>query len=367
MALLAACQQSQPVEKVETVAVEEVEPVTEEQAETPTVQVETEVEEEPTTAAAPAEEAEEAPAEEAEAAPAQQTDRSEIRIVVVSHGQASDPFWSVVKNGVDQAAQDMGVTVEYQAPQTFDMVAMSQLIDAAVASNPNGLVVSIPDADALGDSIRAAVDAGIPVISMNSGSDVAQELGILTHVGQTEYEAGFGGGERMAEAGVTNALCINQEVGNVALDLRCQGFTDAMAEAGGTVEVLAVELADPVESQQRIEAALTANPDVNGVLTLGPTGAAPALAALEASGQLGQIQLATFDLSPEVLEAIRDGNMLFAIDQQQYIQGYLPIVLLTLYNTNLNTIANDVLMTGPGFVTQETAAQVIDLSAAGTR
>ncbi len=295
------------------------------------------------------------------------TTSGDIRIVVVSHGQASDPFWSVVKNGVDQAAADMGVTVEYQAPQTFDMVAMSQLIDAAVASNPDGLVVSIPDADALGDSIRAAVEAGIPVISMNSGSDVAQELGILTHVGQTEYEAGFGGGERMAAAGVTNALCVNQEVGNVALDLRCQGFTDAMAEAGATVEVLAVELADPVDAQQRVSAALTSNPDVDGILTLGPTGAAPALAALQDDGLLGQIQLATFDLSPEVLAAIRDGDMLFAIDQQQYLQGYLPIVMLTLLSQNLNTIANDVVMTGPGFVTQDTAAAVIDLSAAGTR
>jgi simple sugar transport system substrate-binding protein len=296
-----------------------------------------------------------------------QKDRADIRIVVVSHGQASDPFWSVVKNGVDRAAEDMRVTVEYQAPQTFDMVAMSQLIDAAVASEPDGLVVSIPDADALGDSIQAAVDAGIPVISMNSGSDVAQELGILVHVGQTEYEAGFGGGERMAAAGVTNALCVNQEVGNVALDLRCQGFTDAMAEAGATVEVLAVDLADPIDAQQRIDAAITSAGNIDGILTLGPTGAAPALAALEDMGELGNIQLATFDLSPEVLEAVRDGNMLFAIDQQQYIQGYLPIVLLTLYNTNLNTIANDVLMTGPGFVTQDTAAAVIDLSAAGTR
>jgi simple sugar transport system substrate-binding protein len=343
VALLSACQQgSTVVEKVDTVEEEAAQPVEAEEAEA--VEVET----------------------EAAAAPAAQGARSDIRIVVVSHGQASDPFWSVVKNGVDQAAADMGVTVEYQAPQTFDMVAMSQLIDAAVASNPDGLVVSIPDADALGDSIRAAVEAGIPVISMNSGSDVAKELGILTHVGQTEYEAGFGGGERMAAAGVSNALCVNQEVGNVALDLRCQGFTDAMAAAGGTVEVIAVELADPIDSQQRISAAITAN-NPDGVLTLGPTGAAPALAALEEDGLLGQIQLATFDLSPEVLEAIRDGNMLFAIDQQQYLQGYLPIVLLTLFNTNLNTIANNVVMTGPGFVTQETAAQVIDLSAAGTR
>jgi simple sugar transport system substrate-binding protein len=307
-----------------------------------------------------------APAEAAAEAPAAQTER-DIRIVVVSHGQASDPFWSVVQRGVQQAGEDMGVEVEYQAPGTFDMVAMAQLIDAAVASQPDGLVVSVPDADALGDSIRAAVAAGIPVISMNSGSDVAAELGVLNHVGQTEYEAGFGGGERMAAAGATNALCINQEVGNVALDLRCQGFTDAMTAAGATVEVLAVDLADPVDAQQRIDGALTANPDVDSILTLGPTGAAPALAALEEAGQLGQIKLATFDLSPEVLEAVRDGNMLFAIDQQQYLQGYLPIVLLTLYHENLNTVANEVIMTGPGFVTAETAARVIDLSAAGTR
>lgn len=299
------------------------------------------------------------------AAPATQ-DMRDLRFVVVSHGQASDPFWSVVKNGVDAAASDMRVTVEYQAPGTFDMVAMSQLIDAAVASSPNGLVVSVPDADALGDSIRAAVDAGIPVISMNSGSDVAKELGILNHVGQTEYEAGYGGGERMAAAGATNAICVNQEVGNVALDLRCQGFTDALAETGGIVEILAVDLADPVDAQQRISAALVANPDVDTIFTLGPTGAAPAMAVIEDEGR-DDLLFATFDLSPEVLEAIRDGNMLFAIDQQQYLQGYLPIVMLTLFNENLNTVANDVIMTGPGFVTADNAAQVIDLSAAGTR
>ena len=295
--------------------------------------------------------------------------RGDLRFVVVSHGQASDPFWSVVQQGVEQAGEDMGVEVEYQAPQgdDLDVVAMGQLIDAAVASEPDGLVVSIPDADALGDSIRAAVDADIPVISMNSGSDVAADLGLLTHVGQTEYEAGLGAGQRMGEAGVTTALCVNQEVGNVSLDERCRGFTDGLEESGGTVEVLQIDLSNPTEGQQRIEAALSGNEEINGVLTLGPTGAAPALEALSASGAAERVQLATFDLSPDVLEAIRDGNMLFAIDQQQYLQGYLPIVLLTLNATNLNTIANDVLLTGPGFVTQENAERVIELSEAGTR
>ncbi len=289
------------------------------------------------------------------------------RIVVVTHGQAADPFWSVVKNGVDQAAVDMRVTVEYQAPSTFDMVAMAQLIDAVVATDPDGLVVSIPDYDALGPSIRAAIEAGIPVISINSGSDVAEELGVLAHIGQTEYEAGYGGGQRLAAAGATKAYCVNHEVGNVGLDLRCQGFADAMAEAGGTVDVLAVDLADPTGSANRISAALTADETYDALLTLGPGSALPALQALESEGLLGEVLLATFDLSPEVLEAIRDGNMLFAIDQQQYLQGYLPIVYLTLYLENLNTPGSILVPTGPGFVTQETAAQVIEFAARGTR
>jgi simple sugar transport system substrate-binding protein len=294
-------------------------------------------------------------------------DARPYRIVVITHGQASDPFWSVVKRGVDDAARDMRVTVEYQAPGTFDMVAMAQLIDAAVASDPDGIVVSIPDPDALGDSIKAAVAAGIPVISINSGSDVAAEFGVLAHIGQTEYEAGYGGGQRMAAAGAKNALCVNQEVGNVGLDLRCQGFTDAMTEAGGTVNILAVDLADPTGAQNSMAAALSADPTIDAVFTLGPTGAAPALAALAEGDMLGKIKVATFDLSPEVLEAVRDGNMLFAIDQQQYVQGYLPIVYLTLNLENLNTPGALLVPTGPGFVTAETAARVIDLSAAGTR
>ncbi len=294
-------------------------------------------------------------------------DSDELRFVVVTHGQAADPFWSVVQRGTDQASQDLGVTVEYQAPSTYDMVAMSQLIDAAVASEPDGLVVSIPDADALTPSIQAAVDAGIPVISINSGADVASDLGILTHVGQTEYDAGLGGGERMGEEGVTNAICLIHEAGNAGLEERCRGFTDGLAESGGTVEQLVIDLNNPTEAQQRVEAALTSNPDINGIMTLGPTGAQPALMAIESAGVSDTVKLATFDLSPEVLQGIQDGTVLFAIDQQQYMQGYLPIVFLTLYARNGNMVANDVVMTGPGFVDATNVDQVIELVDQGTR
>ncbi|MDX6748704.1 sugar ABC transporter substrate-binding protein [Geminicoccaceae bacterium 1502E] len=287
----------------------------------------------------------------------------DTRIVVVSHGQASDPFWSVVKNGVDDASKTFGVNVEYRAPDTFDMVKMAQLIDAAVASAPSGLVVSIPDADALGDSIRNAVASGIPVISMNSGSDVYEELGVRAHVGQTEFEAGLGGGKKMAAAGVKKALCVNQEVGNVALDLRCEGFAKGL---GGEVEVLAVKLTDPTATASAIKAHFGANPDTEGVLTLGPSAAEPTMQALDELDLLGKVKFATFDLSPSVLEAIRDGKMEFAIDQQQFLQGYLPVAMLAL-NDAYGTLPAGVVQTGPGFVTKDNAAQVIDLSKKGIR
>ena len=288
--------------------------------------------------------------------------QEDTRIIVVSHGQATDPFWSVVKNGVDAAEAEMGITVEYLAPETFDMVRMAQLIETAVASQPDGIAVSIPDADALGPAIRDALASGIPVISLNSGSDVREDLGIAAHVGQTEYEAGYGGGRRMASEGITRAICVNHEVGNVSLDTRCQGFADGL---GGEVDVVAVTM-EPAEIRNRVSAFLTTNPDVGGILALGPASAEPTLQALEEDGLLGSIPLATFDLSPTVLEALDAGDMMFAIDQQQFLQGYLPVVLLV-QNVRYGVMPSGNVQTGPGFVTPENAARVIALSAEGLR
>jgi len=299
--------------------------------------------------------------------------KSDINIEVVTHGQAIDGFWGVVRNGVAQAAKDMGVAVNYSAPDTeSDMVKMSQLIEAAIAKNPDGLVVSIPNADALGPAIKKAVDAGIPVISMNSGSDVFKDLGVLAHVGQTEYEAGLGAGQRMKDAGVKNGVCFNQEVGNQALTLRCNGYFDGLYGEGGAAKgkVLTGQISDPAGMQATMAAALSADPTIDGVMTLGPTVAVPALAAIEAAGGTGKIHAATFDLSADILTAIKDGKMDFAVDQQQYLQGYLPIVMLTEYAQTKNMITGNgqgLVMTGPGFVTKDNAADVIALAAAGLR
>ncbi|MDX1742671.1 MAG: sugar ABC transporter substrate-binding protein [Ruegeria sp.] len=282
-------------------------------------------------------------------------------IVVVSHGQANDAFWNVVKNGVEQAGKDVGVNVEYRAPETFDMVAMSQLIDAAVNQEPDGLIVSIPDADALGPSIERAVAAGIPVISINSGSDVSKELGALLHVGQDEFDAGKAAGEALAAMGGTTAICVNHEVGNVALDLRCEGFAEGF---GGEVEVLPTSN-DPSEIESKVAAALASNEAVDTVMALGASSAGePAVAAVKGSGR--DVNVASFDLSANFLQSIADGDAAFAIDQQQYLQGYLAVNFMGLH-AKYGLMPGGNVPSGPNLVTQEKAAQVIDLSAQGIR
>jgi simple sugar transport system substrate-binding protein len=161
---------------------------------------------------------------------------------------------------------------------------------------------------------------------------------------------------------------VNHEVGNLALDARCRGLGDGLGKAGGTIEVVGVTLADPEDATQRIKGALARDAAADGLLTLGPGGAGPALAALRESGRLGRIAVGTFDLTPEVLAAVRDGQLLFAIDQQPYLQGYLAVVLLTKYlETKAMPGGGQIIRTGPTFVTREDAAEVIALAERGVR
>jgi simple sugar transport system substrate-binding protein len=293
--------------------------------------------------------------------------KQNVRIVIVTHGQASDPFWAVVKTGIEEAARDLGVTVSYQAPAVYDPARMSRLIDAAVATRPDGLVVSIPDATGVGPSIRLAVQAGIPVVAINSGEDVYRRLGALLYVGQPEYAAGLGAGRRLAAAGVRTAICVNHQVGASSLAQRCRGFAAALARVGGRVRVLTVDLQSRTQAEARIAAAASSG-GVDGVLTLGPGGATPALDAFAAKHLFGKVKLATFDLAPDILRALRARRLLFAIDQQPYLQGYLPILFLTqrkLYG--LIPSAQTVVPTGPNFVTPANAPLVQGLTDAGIR
>jgi simple sugar transport system substrate-binding protein len=283
------------------------------------------------------------------------------KIAVVTHGAAGDAFWSVVKAGATKAGTDMGDNVSYQSDA--DPQKQSQLIDAAINQKVDGLVVSMANPDALKASIEKAVAAGIPVITINSGQDQSAAYGALTHVGQSESVAGEAAGTKLKDAGVTHLLCVIQEAGNVGLEQRCAA---AKKGVGGSAENLQVDNNNLTGAEATIKAKLQTDKSIDGVLTLGGQ---MAVVASRSIGEAGSsAKLGTFDLNSDVTKLILDGKALFAVDQQPYAQGYMPIVMLTLYKANLNTIGGgQPVLTGPSFVTKDNAAAVAALAQAGTR
>jgi simple sugar transport system substrate-binding protein len=288
------------------------------------------------------------------------------RIVAVTHGQASDSFWLVVRNGLEAATKETGSALDYRAPEKFDMAAMSQMIDAAVASKPDGLIVTIPDVAALAKSIRGAVAAKIPVIAINSGWDSYKRLGCLMYIGQQEENAGKKAGERMKDMGVKKVLILNQEMGNVALEQRIKGFKNGFEGPFHHVDVLAVHM-DFTQCQDAITAYLHDHEELDGMLALGPVAAEPAMQSIDEVGKTGKIKLCTFDISPTVVQALVRKQIDFAVDQQQWLQGYLPVVFLANYAKYGLLVQDDLVLTGPSFVTPENAGRVVDLLTLGFR
>jgi simple sugar transport system substrate-binding protein len=286
---------------------------------------------------------------------------SDLTFSVITHGSAGDAFWDVVQNGSEAAGEDLGVSVDYQSDG--DPQRQAQLIDAAVNQGVDGIVVSMANPDAIQDSVEAAVGAGIPVVTINSGGERSAEFGAIGHVGQDETIAGEGAGRELASAGATNVLCVVHEAGNIGLEQRCAGASTGL---GSEVTPLQVDINDLQGAQSTITSQLQSDASIDAVLTLNSAVAAVAVAAAGDAGS--EAQVATFDLNQDVISGIQDGDIAFAVDQQQYEQGYLPIVMLKLYAENLNTVGGgQPVLTGPGIVDESNVDEIADLASAGTR
>ena len=276
------------------------------------------------------------------------------RYVMVTHGEGKDPFWPVVQKGGEDAARAIGADFEYIYNPSADMSDMASSIQAAAATQPDGMVISLPDPDALGPAIQAAVAAGVPVITMNSGLESSAALGALMHVGQPEYLAGQSAGARAASEGATNALCMIQEQYNTALSDRCNGYGEA-------VPVKFIDTtSDPATIETRATAALQANSDIDAILSVGPHVCVAVDKAVAALGMT--VHHSCFDLSPEVMDLINADRVSFTIDQQQRLQGYMPIIVLHLYNNGAGLLPGANIPSGPGFVDKSNASSVAALA-----
>ena len=286
---------------------------------------------------------------------------SDIRIDVITHGAPGDSFWDVVKAGAVQAGKDEKVDLHYQSDP--DVGKQATLIDNAVAAGTDGLVVSMANPDGLEKSIKAAVAAGVPVVTINSGIDQWQQFGAITHVGQSETLAGKAAGEQLNSAGVKNALCVIQEAGNVGLEQRCAG---AKSTFSGTLTNLQVDNTDLAGSEATIESKIQADPTIDGILSLGGDMSGQAVKAVDATG--ADITVGTFDVNADVVQNIEDGKILFAIDQQPYVQGYLGVTGIYLKALNGNDIGGgQPVYSGPAIITKDNAAAVLKFAQQGTR
>ena len=204
----------------------------------------------------------------------------DLDYAVIIHGVPDGSFWNVVKKGAEDGGAQYGVDVEVTGDPEGSRQA--QLIDSAVANQPDGIVVSMANPDALQGSIEAARDAGIPVITINSGEDRSAEFGALAHFGQSEGVAGEGVGERLKEEGAEKVVCLIHEAGNVGLEQRCQGVADGF---GGEVQNLQVDLNNPQGIQATVKSTLMGDDSIDTVVGLNPSVTTAALAGVEETGE----------------------------------------------------------------------------------
>ena len=286
----------------------------------------------------------------------------DLEFHVITHGD-SGTFWSVVERAVDDAEAEFGITVNYFGANN-DAAAQSQAIEQAIADDSDGIAISLADPDGLEAAAQAVVEAGIPLYTLNSGSNDFQRLGAVSHFGQDEFVAGQGAGLRFNDLGATVVLCATQEQSNVGLEERCNGLIDTF-EGEVVSEFIGLD-AEPEAQVSGIVAQLNSNENVDAVLGTGPN---VPIRALEAGENVGRdLIIGSFDLSEDLINSIEAGDIAFTVDQQQYLQGYLPVVAMFLQATNQNTIGGgNAILTGPGFVTPDNAAAVATLVGEGTR
>ncbi len=249
------------------------------------------------------------------------------KYVLISHAPDSDSWWNTIKNSIKQAGEDYGVTVDYRNPPNGDLADMGRLIEQAAAQGYDGVITTIADFNVLQGAIKKVTDKKIMLITINSGTaEQSAKLGAIMHVGQPEYEAGKAAGARAKEAGIKSFLCVNHYATNPASFERCRGFAEAIGADASKSTLDSGD--DPTGVESKVSAWLRQNPSTQAILALGPNSAIPTLKALEKGGQKGKIWFATFDLSDEIARGIKDGSVQFAIDQQPYLQGYIPVAVM---------------------------------------
>jgi simple sugar transport system substrate-binding protein len=284
----------------------------------------------------------------------------DFTIAMVTHEAPGDTFWDKIRNGAEQAAKDHGFTLNYSNNQ--DAGEQATLVQNAIDSGVDGLATTLPTPDAVGPTVLKAVDAGIPTVAFNAGINDYKKYGIGMYFGSDEDLAGQTVGTKIAQESPGHTVCVIQEQGQVQLEARCAG----VQKTNPDTEILYVNGRDLPAVQQTIGAKLQQDASIANVVTLG---ADIALAAQKsATDAASKTKIVTFDLNADVAQQIQSGGILFSVDQQPYVQGYMAVTALWLNLTNGNDIGGGgPVLTGPSIVDQKNIGPIVEYAKNNTR
>lgn len=285
-----------------------------------------------------------------------------IKIAMVTHAGPGDTFWDIVRKGAEEAAGKDNAELLYTSDPEGGRQA--QLIQQAIDQKVDGIAVSLAKPDALKDVLKKATDAGIPVVTLNSGADVWQKMGAFTHFGSDENLAGVAVGEKLAALGVKHPICVITEQGNVALDQRCGGVKSKVPGE----EDLFVLGTDMTQVSSTVTAKLQATPDADAIIGLGAPFTVTIVKAVESLNLQNKVKVASFDLNGNLAQSIIDGKVAFTVDQQPWLQGYGAIDALWQYKRGGFKIGGgQPVLTGPAIIDKAAAPDVLKYATAGIR
>jgi len=285
-----------------------------------------------------------------------------IKVALITHAAPGDTFWDILRKGAEEAAAKDNVELLYTSDPEGGRQA--QLIQQAIDQKVAGIAVTLAKPDALKDVLKKAEDAGIPVVSLNSGADVWKQVGAFTHFGSDENLAGAAVGEKLASQGVKHPICVIMEQGNVALDSRCAGVK---SKVPGT-ENLFVQGTDMTQVSSTVTAKLQATPDADAIIGLGAPFTLTINKAVESLGLQSKVKVASFDMNGELAQAIIDGKVAFTVDQQPWLQGYGAIdALWQVKRGGIHVGGGLPVLTGPSIIDQSSAPDVLKFAKEGIR
>ncbi|MDX2822392.1 sugar ABC transporter substrate-binding protein [Streptomyces ipomoeae] len=295
-------------------------------------------------------------------ASAGKADTPQMTVAMVTHAGQGDTFWDIVRKGAETAAAKDNVKLVYSNDP--NAANQANLVQNAIDQKVDGIAVTLAKPDAMKDVIAKAEKAGIPVVGLNSGMDVWKEQGLLSFFGQDESVSGEAFGKKLNETGAKHAVCVIHEQGNVSLEARCAGVKKTFE---GKTENLYVNGTDMPSVKSTITAKLKQDSSIDEVVTLGAPIALTAVQSVDDAGSKAKVS--TFDLNKELTDAIKAGDIEFAVDQQPYLQGYLAVDSLWLYKNNGNYSGGgeEPVLTGPAFVDKDNVDTIASFAAKGTR